>query len=341
MTSFERIETLGYIGGIGVIVSPFLKGIFSIQIKWFYPAILYNYIFFLMLIIFGIIAGTLTLRAVGVVRKIPHRAINDLIIAGILIVIPSLLSIALLSLFFGLAILITGIEAEALWNNIRYARRKTGFPYVTVATAAGNEWARRLSCQFCGAPLVIKSAKAHGPWIHMICRCPLDKISEVIRLPLAYLESWVSTVADRLHRCEICGERTVGLIVTRQRVFNTTLQAFCSKNHRNVSYRKIWTPLYPHVARSPKIDPGFHSGAAVPPSVPSIQVKYARGISPGRAGIYTQITPISISTARSIPLHTSSTTTPIRDRQIRFCGQCGFKIGQSDRFCYRCGSRIQ
>jgi hypothetical protein len=294
-----------------------------------------------MLIIFGIIAGALTLRAVRAVRKIPQRALNDLIIAGILVVIPSLLSIALLSLFFGLVIFITGFEAEALWNKIRYARRKTGFPYVTVATAVGDEWTRRLSCQYCGAPLVIKSAKAHGPWVHLNCRCPLDKTSEFIRLPLAHLESWVLTVADRLHRCEICGDRTVGLIVTRQKIINTTLQAFCTKNHRTISYRKIWTPLYPHVARSPKTDPGFHSGTTSPPSVPSIQVKHAHAIGPGRAGIYTQITPISISTARSIPLHTPSTTTPIRDSLIRFCDQCGVKISQSDRFCYRCGSRIQ
>jgi hypothetical protein len=243
--------------------------------------------------------------------------------AGVLVLVVGIISLVnILTIISGILILVAGVECNTTWNRIQRARRQTGWPFSTVATATGSTWARRISCRFCGAPLVVYKASAHGPDVHIESQCPLDKTFDKIRLPLSRLESWAPVVADRLHRCEKCGERTAALIVIGQTGTSSKLRAYCPNRHYNPTFRRIWTPLYPHVARTPQVDVGFRDRPFGSQFQPTFQGAYPRGVTQ----------PQSIS---------ASTVIVTRPEQIGFCTQCGVKVEASDVYCFRCGHKIR
>lgn len=333
MPKIETIETLAFLGGLGSVTSPIL-GVYGFGFYLTFP------FFYPIALITGILGAIFSIRASTRVSKMPYRACQDLQMAGFLVLLVGFIAgLNWLMIISGTLIIIAYIECNALWKNIRQARQETGWPYVTVATAAESNWARRLSCRYCGAPLVVKTASAKGPWVRVKTLCPLDGTNELLRLPLARLDAWTSVFADRLHRCETCGERTAALIVVHQNGLITRLQPYCPDGHSNRIYRTIWTPLYPHVARTPDVDVGFRSPRRPPSLQPSIQVRFAHPIGPGRADVYTQVTPQRFHPIRTIPI--SSTEAPTANGSISFCHQCGVRVEPSDRYCFRCGTVIK
>jgi hypothetical protein len=253
----------------------------------------------------------------------PQRATSDLKVAGILVITVGIISLLnLLIIVSGILIFIAGTECDDVWKKIQRARAQTGWPFATVTTATGSSWARRTSCRFCGAPLVILTATSRGHTVTFRAQCPLDRTHDTLRLPLSQLDEWVTIIADRLHRCEQCGDRTAALIVISQTEFLSLLQAYCPSGHHNQTYRKIWTPLYPHVARTPPSDIKFQSN--------QIQPRFRAAATIQRIDRITQ--PIIIS---------SSPQLVSRPRLIRYCSQCGVQIEANDNFCFRCGNQIR
>ena len=53
--------------------------------------------------------------------------------------------------------------------------------------------------------------------------------------------------------------------VIGQTGMSTRLQAYCPNGHRNQTFRRVWTPLFPHLARTPIVDVGFQGRPAIPP----------------------------------------------------------------------------
>lgn len=347
VTKPDTIETLAILGGLGTVLNPIIMLFMS---PWNYMPIYANYpsAFFLnpRLLIFmfsffsGLIILLLTIRAVQFVSEMPKRAATELIIIGIVVIIIGLIFMfSWLTILSGIVILVAGSESDAVWKRIQRARRQTGWPYRTIPTATGDPWARRLSCRFCGAPLIIRAATARGDLVQVESHCSLDKTTETIQLPLSQLEAWSSFMADRLHRCEQCGDRTVALIVLGQDRLTTRLQAFCPHGHLNRFYRRIWTPLYPHVARIPTIDVGFRTAQVHPRFTPSITPTQTQPINLGH--IWLQ--PRSMPTAASVtqPISISTTQLPIEYiKHPQYCSNCGVRIETADIYCFRCGNKI-
>jgi hypothetical protein len=318
VTKLDTIETLAILGGLGAVLSPIIMLLMSTWVYFpaypYYPTFYHlspAFLMFMFSFFTGIIALLLAIRAAGFVSKMPNRAATELIAIGIMVIIVGFITMFnWLSILSGIVILVGGIESDAVWKRVQRARRQTGWPYYTVATATGYTWAHRLSCQFCGAPLIVKTVTSHGHSVQVYSQCPLDKTTETITLPLSQLEAWSPFLTDRLHRCEQCGNRTAALIVIGQDGMTTRLQAFCPHGHSNRFYRTIWTPLYPHVARTPAVDVGFQIAQIHPRFTPSFPTPQ------------TQPHPQSI-------------------RHQQYCNNCGVRIDTTDRFCFRCGNQIR
>lgn len=343
----DAIESIALFGGIGSVLSPFLLlfGIYWLIPRFWHISIyISGFIFFVFVLSFltGTLGFIMVVRSNGFVSKMPQRAASDFKTAGAMIIVVGF--ITLLNWVFissGLLILIAGIECESIWKRIQQARFKTGWPSVTVATAAGSPWSRRLSCRFCGAPLVADSAASQGHMVHVKCHCALDKTTEVIRLSLSELESWAPILADRLHRCEKCAERTIALLVVGQNQRISRLQAYCPNRHSNRAYRIVWTPLYPHVARTPVAEFGIQAAIGQPRIYPAMQRRYVQPRPVGYQRQQIQVVPQSMSLVQPISISPSSPQAAIQHNYIQFCSNCGVRIDSSDRFCYRCGSQIQ
>jgi hypothetical protein len=314
----DTVETLAILGGIGAILSPFIafSGIMFIPSIWylFYRFSSLGIILLLLSVLGGLVGCIMAVRSGGFATKMPQRAAWDLKYIGIVVLVVGFLApLNIFQILSGLLILMAGIDVNETWKKIQRARGQTGWPYANVATSVGSDWARRLSCRFCGAPLVVRAVKTRNHLVSVITRCALDKTSDVVRLPLAQLESWVPSVADRIHRCEKCGERTVALLVVRQDANATYLHAHCPRRHLNRNYRIVWTPMYPQLARTPAVGVG------------------------GQTQVHPQVIPVT----QPIPISARVTPTRIRDLPIQYCSNCGVRIDYSDKFCYRCGSQTQ
>ncbi len=328
LTKLDTIHKLAILGGLGAVLSPFISLFVSggnIRNYWIFQILNFysvGVVVFILLLIASILASIMAVRAANFVSKMPQRAASDLKASGILILIVGIISLTnVLAVISGILILAVGVECDAIWKKIQHARTQTGWPYVTVATAAGSTWARRTSCEFCGAPLVIKKATAREHLILIETQCPLDNTFDTVQLPLSRLDSWTAVAADRLHRCEKCGNRTAALIMIGQSGVTTSLQAYCPRGHSNRTYRKVWTPLYPHIAQTPSVNLGFQ-GRPKRYQFQSIFQDHYRST-------FTQ--PIPISSRKSGLTYSES---------IGFCTQCGVKIELSDTYCFRCGHQI-
>lgn len=288
----------------------------------------------------GVVVCAMSFRAVDMARKMPHRAGRDLGAAGGVGLAVGFICFASFLVLSSIFVVIASIEVGGVAKTIADARRQTGFLVGTVATAAGGPWHRRLSCAYCGAPLVVKSATPRGPNVLIETDCPLDQTRERQQLPLSQLQEWAPILADRLHRCAQCGERTVALILTSQGPLFTTLRPYCPRRHTGW-FRRIWTPLYPHVARSPPVDLSFHSANLQPRFQPSIRIYGADGtqplqpVQPSTYGV--AITPapqpVAMPWQPVVPARAAYST--------QFCRVCGVRIEPNDRFCYRCGIMIR
>ncbi len=337
----ETIETLGILGGIGAVFGPIIPfGIYYVNF-WSFFFLAFGYLNLFAFLV-GIIACALSLSAVGKVKIRPQQSVRDLQAAGILELIAGFICIFNWLIFVSaILILVAYNENDQLWRKIKFARQQTGFPYITVATAAGNIWNRRLSCRFCGAPLVVMAASSRGPQVRVKGVCPLDNTTDVIRLPLALLEEWAPTLADRLHRCQYCGERTAAQVITHQTYRTTRLRAYCPQNHPNRTYRYIWTPLYPHITNSPEIDVGFRSGGYQPRFYPSTGVGITQLRPFPQTVAYTTATQHGATSPRSLALSAQPEMLIQREGPITFCMQCGVRVEPMDRFCFSCGRRIR
>jgi hypothetical protein len=339
LAKLETIDWLAIVGGIIAVISPLpmLLGYLP-HINWTFPGTISAFIPFTIIVSFigGVIVYILALRASGFATKMPQRAGDDLVMAGAVLLTTGFGSLFnLVQILVGVFFLILGVEAKVVFKRIQRARRITGWPYATVPTSAGSSWARRLSCRFCGSPLIVQSAFSYNHLLDVSTRCPLDGTHETLQLPLSQLEDWTHTLADRLHRCDQCGERTTALIVVRQTGSHNLLKAYCPYTHSNNQFRKIWIPLYPYVAQPPTVDVGFHGGESRPPT-PSVGLRLPTiGRIPSRSQIrapspppVVQPIPISVSTHPVTPQH----------RTQRFCTKCGVHCEPTDRFCFRCGA---
>jgi hypothetical protein len=223
----------------------------------------------------------------------------------------------------GILIIVAGGVCDTIWGRVRRARRVTGFPWRGVATSLGGRWHSKLTCRFCGAPLVVLSAIGNQHLVLVNTICPLDKVTEQVKLPLAWMDGWIDAFRDRLHRCMKCGERTESLRASRQGRQYTRLRPHCSQ-HRTSAQRRIWSPLYSHIAARPEVDVGFRSQQAAPRRLhPSHRVYQTRGVSTVRV-----VTP-------DYPSPRKSTSRGGASR--RFCSECGVRIELGDQYCYRCG----
>ncbi len=347
LTKMEAIESIALFGATGSVLSPFLL---LLGVYWLIPNFRHlsiyisGFIFFVFVLSFltGILGFIMVIRSNGFVSKMPQRAASDFKTAGAMIIVVGF--ITLLNWVFissGLLILIAGIECETIWKKIQRARFQTGWPSLTVATAAGSPWSRRLSCRFCGAPLVAESANSQGHLVRVKCHCSLDKTTEVIRLPLSQLESWAPILADRLHRCEQCGDRTIALLVIGQNQLISRLQAYCPNRHSNRTHRIVWTPLYPHIARTPPTEFGVQGTIRQARILPSMQRHYVEPSPLDYQRHQIQVVPQITSVVQPIHLSSSPPQATVQHNYIQFCSNCGVRIESSDRFCYRCGSQIQ
>jgi hypothetical protein len=329
LTKLSTIHNIAILGGVGAIISPFVSlyiSLVTFRIQYFSPFyFMYGVgsVLFLLLFLTGLISLILTIHTARFVSTMPQRAAGDLKTVGIVVVVVGIFSVFnLFTIISGLLILAAGVECGTIWEQIRQARTQTGWPLGTVATAVGSTWARRISCRFCGAPLVIMAASSFGHSVRVETQCPLDETHDTLQLPLSQLDAWAPVAADRLHRCVKCGIRTVAQIIVRQTPLVSQLQAYCPNGHPNRIYRKIWTPLYPHLARIPSTDVGFQESPS--------PLRYRPATFTPQTETLRQ--PITIS-ARN--------TESIRAGPIGYCTQCGVKVESSDRYCFRCGATIR
>jgi hypothetical protein len=291
---------------------------------WFAPALT------------GFLVCGLSFHAAVIAQKTPERAKQNFNAAGIIGLIVGFLCFLNLALILSsIFVLIAGGEANAAVETIAQARRRTGFPLRTVATAAGGPWNRRLSCAYCGAPLVVTAVAPQRPDVRIEARCPLDGIHDRQRLPLSQLEEWAPVLADRLHRCVRCGERTAALLVIHQGVLFTTLHPVCPNQH-NTPFRRVWTPVYSHVAQVPPVDAGYRAAG-----VPSLRVYGAQGVQPAQPLASRPMTgPTTPPPQFAIPPSQPATPTPA-PYPPRFCRICGARVEADDQFCCQCGGMIQ
>ncbi|MDO8056078.1 MAG: hypothetical protein Q6361_04390 [Candidatus Hermodarchaeota archaeon] len=339
MAQLETIDRFAIIGGIIAVISPFFMVLGYIPYIYLYIPWTVS-VFFPFTIIVSLFGGVFTyilaLRASGFTTKMPQRAGDDLVIAGAVLLTSGIGSLFnLIQILVGILFLILGVEAKVVFKRIQRARRITGWPYATVATSAGSIWARRLSCRFCGSPLIVQSAISSSHLLEVATCCPLDETHERLQLPLSQLEAWTPTLADRLHRCDECGERTVTLIVVRQTGSSCFLKAYCPNTHPNNRFRKIWIPLYPYIAQTPTVDMGFQRGDHRSPTTSTGSQLVQIGTVPSRS---LRGAPSSPSIVQPIPISVSTPPVIHQRRTQRFCSQCGATCDRTDRFCWVCGA---
>jgi len=145
----DTIETLAILGGIGAVLSPMLaaSGFMIFPVIW-QPLYLFNQlglILFLLSFLGGIVGCIMAVRSGGFAKKMPQRAAWDLKYVGIVVLVVGILApVNFLQIISGLLILVVGVDVGETWRKIQRARQQTGWPYATVATAVGSDWARRL-----------------------------------------------------------------------------------------------------------------------------------------------------------------------------------------------------
>ncbi|MFX1475868.1 MAG: hypothetical protein ACFFCO_10395 [Promethearchaeota archaeon] len=324
MSQFRAIETLGVLGGIGAVLSPLV--VMVLPFRFPYLFILSPIRWFLILPVFMIcITGAVvSIHASTLASKAPDTAGFRFLIVGFLALICGVLSFFnVLLMVSAILLIIAGGICDTIWSRVKRARRITGFPWRGVATSLGGRWHSKLSCRFCGAPLVILAAIGRQQVVLAKTLCPLDKVPELVTLPLAWMDGWIDVFRDRLHRCIKCGERTESLRTSRQGRHYTLLRVFCSR-HRVHARRKIWSPLYDHVARLPEFDVGFRSDHVAPRVRPVVRECRPRGVSQGQV-----VTPEYPPIRRRSPSYRGSSQ--------RYCSECGVLVDVGDRYCFRCG----
>lgn len=335
----ETAEALGLFGGTLAALN--WVPVVLLLARFYFWIPFYGSMFVALPAVAGFVVCGLSFRAATMAQKMPDRAKRDLNTAGVLS-----LAVGIFCLFNfflivgGLFVLIAGSEAGAVVDKIARARRQTGFPLGTVATAAGSAWHRRLSCAYCGAPLVVTSVVPQGPDVQVDTSCPLDQTHDHQRLPLSQLGEWATVLADRLHRCEQCGERTAALVLIHQGTAFTTLRPYCPLRH-STPLRRIWTPVYSHVSRSPAADATYQPADIPSRFHPTVRVYGPEGLQPlqpfGRPSIDGSIPPAPQSTIppwQPVPPTRAAYPT-------RFCRICGARVDPNDQFCCQCGAMIR
>jgi hypothetical protein len=335
----ETAEALGMFGGTLAALNWVPAVLFLARVQ--YLMLLYGGVLVFLPAVTGFFVCGLSFRAATMAQKMPDRAKRDFNAAGIVGVVVGIFCffnffLVVSSIF----VLIAGSEAGAVVDKIARARRQTGFPLGTVATATGSPWHRRLSCAYCGAPLVVMSVAPRGPDVQVDTSCPLDKTHDRQRLPLSQLEEWATVLADRLHRCEQCGERTAALLLIHQGAVFTTLRPYCPVRH-STPLRRIWTPVYSHVSRSPAVDVTYQPADVPSRFAPTIRVYGPEGIQPLQPFSRSSIGGSTPPVPRSTVLPWESVVPTRAAYPTRFCRICGARIEPTDRFCYQCGAMIQ
>ena len=340
MGRVETIETLTIMGGLLAVIGSLGVITRALGTLWYWsyiwsPFSLWMLIALVIAWAVGLVGGVIALISYALVRDSPETAGWRTIMLGMGILIVSLLSpLNLVLLPPGLLLLAAGYLCEDLWGRILWARRQTGFPLSSVATTHGGPWHRRLSCRFCGAPLVVLHAKARGPKLIVRTVCPLDGVTEEMNLPLSQMEEWIPVLGDRLHRCARCGERTTSLIPVRSAGMDTWLKPLCPVHHTHGATRKVWTPLYYRVAGNPGPDPGFRRATIYPHTIsPAIQTIPTR--IPWRQNV------VSITHPTGGVAHGRLYGGVESGRIIRFCHNCGVRVEPEDVYCFNCGERLK
>jgi len=335
----ETAEVLGFFGGTLAALNWIPIVLLLGRVAYWIP--LYGGMLVILPALTGFFVCGLSFRAATTAHKMPDRAKRDLNAAGVVGVVVGILCLFNFFLIVSSTfVLIAGSEAGAVVDKIARARRQTGFPMGTVATATGSPWHRRLSCAYCGAPLVVTSVTPRESAVQIEASCPLDQTHDRQQLPLSQLEEWAAVLADRLHRCEQCGERTAALLLIHQGAVFTTLRPYCPVRH-STPLRHIWTPVYSHVSRSPAADVTYQPADIPSRFYPTIRVYGPEGVQP--------IQPFSRSPiAGPTPLAPQPTVVPWQPATptraaypIRFCRICGARVEPNDQFCYQCGAMIR
>ncbi len=326
MSQFTSAETLGILGGIGAVLSPLVALMLPFSFPYLFLLSPIRWFLFLPLFMICLSGAVISIHASSYVQRTPDKAGFRFLLIGFIILICGILSMFnFILILSGISLIIAGGVCDTIWGRVKRARRVTGFPWRGVATSLGGRWHSKLSCRFCGAPLVVLSAIGSRHLVLVKTICPLDKVSELIKLPLAWMDGWTDVFQDRLHRCVKCGERTEHLRTSHQGRNYVRVNAFCGR-HRTNAWRRIWAPLYHNVAGRPEVDVGFHSQHVVPGRHPTVRVHR----------------PVRVS-----PVQTATPQYPrVRQRSVQrgisrqFCSDCGVQVEVGDEYCYRCGSLL-
>lgn len=327
MSQFTSAETLGVLGGIGAVLSPLVALALPFRYPYLFLLSPARWFLFLPLFMICLAGAVVSIHATTLVSRAPDKAGFRFLVVGFIALICGILSLFnILLIISAVFIIVAGGICDTIWGRVKRARRVTGFPWRGVATSLGGRWHSKLSCRFCGAPLVVLSALGSQHLVLVKTICPLDKVSELVKLPLAWMDGWVDAFRDRLHRCVKCGERTESLRTSRHGRQYVRLSAYCTR-HRTNAWRRIWEPLYPHVAARPEVDLGFRS-QHVAPRVRS----YPQVYRPERVSPVETVIPEYPSVSRRTA-HRGSTR--------RFCSECGVQVEFGDQYCYRCGYTLR
>ncbi len=145
--------------------------------------------------------------------------------------------------------------------------------------------------------------------------CPRHRTAQPILLDHSALNIWAKTVADRLYRCALCGQKLNPVAVNASTESEVRFTLSCPKHGIQNNTRNVWKVLHKRLLNEVRELRGAKPFVEEAPKIPHIESGEAEGVPPTKARDFSEPIP-------------------------RFCEECGKRFRPGDGFCLKCGAKL-
>ena len=168
----------------------------------------------------------------------------------------------------------------------------------------------------CGAPLVVLTLeRTKDNKVSALVVCPRHRSAQPILLDHSALNIWAKTVADRVYRCALCGQKLDPVAISAETESDVTFTLSCPKHGIQNNTRNIWRVLHKRLLNEVRELRGTKPMVEEPPKIPPIESGLGEEARPAK-------------------------TRGFEEPVARFCENCGNRFRPGDGFCLKCGHKL-